>query len=355
MHLSGMKLIGKIPWQTVAMHLLFWSLLILYQAVSYDWENTDQLGFKLVPQVIYVSIPVTIVMTYVNLYITMPLFYYRRKYIAYGGMLLLTLLLSGLSIRLLTHTFILPWEKVHDPLRYARENKNFWIPVRIFRMSLQTYPVIAAASLLELMRKAYIQEKHLRALEKEKFSAEIALLKAQINPHFFFNTLNSVYALTLKGSALAAKVVFRLSHLMRYMLYETGAEKVLLQDDIDHLENYISIEQMRFADRLDLSFEYSGDISGKMIAPLLLLPFIENAFKHGIEEDAGWITINLKVSEDRLFLKVENSYPKHYKANGGGLGLRNVQRRLELTYPGRHTLLLHKTTESFEADLKIDL
>jgi len=336
-------------------HLLFWLVYILYQAVTPGWEDTDSFNFWLPPQLIAVAIPLTIIAVYLNLYVLMPLFFHKRAYVKYTLTLILLLLLSGLLTRLLTHMFVLPWEQIHNPARYQQEKKQFWIPVRILRLALETYPVIAITTFLELMQRAFQQEKNLRELEKEKFSAEIALLKAQINPHFFFNTLNSIYALTLKGSDLASKVVLRLSHLMRYMIYDAGADKVFLKHDVDHIENYINIEKMRFADRLDLSFHYSGDISDKMIAPLLLLPFVENAFKHGIEEDAGWVTINLNVIDTRLFLKVENSYPKNIRTSGHGLGLKNVRRRLELIYPGQHELKLTKSEESFEADLKINL
>ena len=142
---------------------------------------------------------------------------------------------------------------------------------------------------------------------------------------------------------------------MHYMIYEASANQVLLQDEIKYLENYISIEQMRFADRLDLSFQYSGEIEGKFIAPLLLLPFVENAFKHGIEDNSGWITINLKVVASTLFLKVENSCAAVSKQKGSGLGLANVRRRLELAYPGSHELAIHQASDVFEAELSLTL
>lgn len=346
---------SQVKYQTVVQHLLFWMAYLLSLAISYDWENTDQLTFKLVPALFTTTIPITIFLTYINLYLLMPAFYYRQKYVDYAVSLLIALFAGGLLIRFTTHIFILPWEQIHNPVRYKQENKNFWIPIRILRISFIPFPVIAITMLIELMRNAYRQQKNLRELEKEKFSAEMGLLKAQINPHFFFNTLNSLYGLTLKGSDKAPKVVLRLSELMHYMLYETRSDKVLLEKEISHLENYISIEQMRFADRLDLSFLYSGDISGKMIAPLLLLPFVENAFKHGIANDAGWITITLKVIGNSLYLKVENSYPLNAKQTGHGLGLVNVKRRLELTYAGNYELLLAKNNDFFEAGLKLNL
>jgi LytS/YehU family sensor histidine kinase len=249
----------------------------------------------------------------------------------------------------------MPWDKIHYPEAYKTENKHFWIPVKIFRNAIEDFSVIIITMVIKLARNSYQREKQLREIEQEKFSAEMGLLKAQINPHFFFNTLNSLYALTLKGSDQASNVVLRLSDLMHYMLYDASANKVLLKDEIKHLENYIGIEQMRFADRLELSFRYSGDISGKMIAPLLLLPFIENAFKHGIGDSSGWITINLKVTGNKLFLKVENSSGMPVKTNATGLGLKNVKRRLELIYSGAYELHIAGNTDFFEVDLKLDL
>lgn len=340
--------------QSIFQHLLFWLVFFTYQTITYGWDDYDQLSFKLEPM-LKTLIPVSLFITYINLYLLMPLYYYHQKYKTYALSFLVLFLTGGLLLRYITHTFTLPWEQLHDPARYKSEVKHFWIPIRILRNSFNLLPVVMITMLIKLMRNAYHQEKNLRELEKEKFTAEMGLLKAQINPHFFFNTLNSLYALTLKGSDQASKVVLRLSELMHYMLYEASAAKVLLKDEISHLENYISIEQMRFADRLDLSFQYSGDINGKMIAPLLLLPFVENAFKHGIADDSGWITINLKVTGNRLFLKVENSYPVNGKAKSHGFGLKNVKRRLDLTYPGQYDLQLHQNDETFEADLKLDI
>jgi LytS/YehU family sensor histidine kinase len=263
--------------------------------------------------------------------------------------------MDGILARYFTWLIWNNWDRTHNPAVYFSENKNFYIPVRILRNAVQAFPVIAATMLLKLMDRSFQQEKKLREIEKEKFSAELGLLKAQINPHFLFNTLNSLYALTLKGSEQASKVVLRLADLMHYMLYGASAHKVLLKDEIKYLEDYISIEQMRFAERLELSFQYSGDIVGKWIAPLLLLPFVENAFKHGIEDNSGWVTINLKVTGSRLFLKVGNSCPAEPKHNLKGMGLRNVKRRLELTYPGGHQLTINQTAAAFEAELQVDI
>ncbi len=349
-----MQNLKQIRYQAIMRHLLFWLAYVLYQSVNNGWEDKDVFSFKLDPQLL-TGVPTCMLVTYVNLYLLMPLFYYPQKYFKYAAGLLLLTLFGGLIQRFFAYAIWVPWDKIHEPAMFKMEKTTFWIPVRIFKNAANNTPVMAIAMIAKLMRNAFEQEKHLREMEQEKFTAEMGLLKAQINPHFFFNTLNSLYALTLKGSEQASKVVLRLSDLMHYMLYEASENKVLLQDEIKHLESYIGIEQMRFADRLELSFQYSGDIAGKMIAPLLLLPFVENAFKHGLAEHNGYITINLKVTGSRLFFKVENSYEPNTTATSTGLGLKNVKRRLELTYPGNYILLINKFNEIFEADLKLDL
>ncbi|MGN6394198.1 MAG: sensor histidine kinase [Mucilaginibacter sp.] len=344
----------KVSYKTVLRHVLFWMVYIVYQAVHQGWSDGDTFNFSIGHEFIS-DVPVAILLAYLNLYGLMPAFFYKQKYTLYVIAFTLLLLIGGLMERFAGWYIWMPWDKVHYPEVYKSENKNFWIPVKIARNAIEDFSVIIITMVIKLMRNSYQHEKKLREIEQEKFSAEMGLLKAQINPHFFFNTLNSLYALTLKGSEQASKVVLRLSDLMHYMLYDASANKVLLKDEIKYLENYIGIEQMRFADRLELSFQYSGEITGKIIAPLLLLPFIENAFKHGIGDNSGWITIDIKVTGSKLFLKVGNSCSASVKVNSTGLGLRNVKRRLELSYPGAYELHMANNGDFFEVDLKVDL
>jgi two-component system LytT family sensor kinase len=292
---------------------------------------------------------------YINLLVLLPKFYDHKKFATYIFFLLLLVFLGALLDRAWAHFIWRRWDQYHFPERYLLDKNKFWIPLRIIRNAVQVFSMIALTTFLRLARRSYITEKNLRELEIEKISAELNYLKAQINPHFFFNTLNSLHALTIDTSAKANALVLRLSDLMHYMLYKTGTGRVLLTEEIKYLENYINIEQIRFADHLEVSFQYFGDLSGKMIAPLLLLPFIENAFKHGITGGSGWVTITLKVSGNELALRVKNSYHQSREVHEPGLGIKNLKRRLELTYPNRHELLLARHEEYFEAYLKIEL
>jgi two-component system LytT family sensor kinase len=342
----------KNNYKTIAFHVAFWLAYLCYTAVDDGRHHHDALSFHLEPSDI-TGMGIAVLVVYVNLWLLMPRYYTTQKYLRYFFAVILLLLAGGLISRFLSWQIWLPRERLADP--DSDEPTNFWIMTRIISDATEIFPVLAISVLIKLMFDANTREKKLRAIEKEKFTAEMSLLKAQINPHFFFNTLNSLYSLSLAQSDKSAAVVLRLSDLMRYMLYEASAHTVLLKDEITYLENYIGIEQMRYAERLDLSFQYSGDIAGKWISPLLLLPFVENAFKHGIEDSSGWITIDLKVVGQTLFMKIENSFTVPPKPKKSGLGLVNVRKRLELAYPGKHELHINQNDDIYSVALTLQL
>ncbi len=342
-------------YNSIGRQLLLWLVYILYIIIIDGWNHRDRdtWHFILPGSDQLTDILLVMLAVYINLYFLIPVFYLRQKYVQYIVYLLLLVLAGGLSQRFLCWLIWFPIARMHHP--GIELPTGFWLTIRIIKDTIDVLIVVSATMFIKLLRNAHQQEKKLREIEKEKFSAEMSLLKAQINPHFFFNTLNSLYALTLVASKESPNVVLKLSNLMRYMLYEASEGKVILRNELTHLQNYIQIEQMRFTDRLDLSFQYSGDIEGQWIAPLLLLPFIENAFKHGIENNSGWITIDLKIIENHLYLKVENSFDAASKPKIGGFGLANVKRRLHLIYPGSHELNEDQDEGVYKVDLKINL
>ena len=340
-------------YRVIGIHLLFWLAFILYNIIDAGWTGKDSWIFSIRPS-LATDLVVIVPIVYINYYLLMPVFYSKGKYIQYICCFILLLFMGGLGTRFFAFSIWLPLEHLGNPSEW--EPGNFWIPARIIKNIAKIFPVIAATMIIRLVGNAYRQEKRIREIERESYDAEIGLLKAQINPHFFFNTLNSLYSLSMEASPKSPKMIMHLADLMRYMLYDTSASKVLLTDELAHLENYIGIERMRFADHLDLSFQYSGEIEGQWITPLLLLPFVENAFKHGVEKDGGWVTIDLKVSEKRLYMKVENSFTEiPGQTHRGGMGLKNVKRRLALIYPSHHQLNVEHDNDVFKVDLKIDL
>jgi len=195
-----------------------------------------------------------------------------------------------------------------------------------------------------------------KSLENLNLNAEVNFLKSQINPHFLFNTLNSIYSQAHNKSEHTEYSILKLSELLRYVLYETGEERVPLERDIQYINNYIDLQRIRLSSKITLRYTINGNLSGNTIAPLMLITFIENAFKHGISyTQPSVIDIDITVFEKTLTLTVSNPVVKNDIFTQGGLGLKNVTRRLELLYPGKHNLTISQTDNQYLVNLKIDL
>lgn len=197
-----------------------------------------------------------------------------------------------------------------------------------------------------------------KSLREAKTQAELAFLKTQINPHFLYNTLNYIYSLAYPVSDKLADAVIKLSQLMRYMLTESASADgtVDLQKEVDYIENYISIYQLRFEEGFYVDFKAEGNIAGKRVAALMLIPFVENAFKHGVVNDpARPVRINLKLTGNRLDFSVSNKINQSQKDHSTGVGLVNIRRRLELIYPNKSELLVSENGQTYKATLVIRL
>lgn len=200
-----------------------------------------------------------------------------------------------------------------------------------------------------------------RSLEKEKLKAELTALKNQINPHFLFNILNGLYGMALKNDdEMTADGIAKLSQMMRYMLYESNDAKVPLEKEIAYLQNYIDLQKIRInGDLTEISFSTSGDISGKQIVPMIFIPFVENAFKHGLSTvKSSYIHISLDLLGNDLSFRVENSVHAHtlpLKKNYGGIGLKNVKKRLALLYTGSYELNINQEDDKYLVHLTLAL
>lgn len=207
-----------------------------------------------------------------------------------------------------------------------------------------------------VMRFAFENEKKKRLLEKDVFRLQLDALNAQLNPHFLFNTLNSIYGMSLTGSKDTPQYVLRLADMMRYTLYDCRQDKVDLEKDLAFTENYVAMEKKRYP-LSDISFTISNSNTGGLIAPLLVIPFIENSFKHGGHRlnDRGFIHAHLTVDDRELHFVVENDIMiATVPATGsGGVGLENVKKRLQMYYPAKHHLKIENTGTTFKVDLTI--
>ena len=205
--------------------------------------------------------------------------------------------------------------------------------------------------LTDLWRQA---ERRARDIENEHLRTELSFLHMQINPHFLFNSLNMIYGMSLKKSDNAPKAVLKLSQLLRYMIEETGHNMVPLEQEVTYLNNFIELQKMRSGPLLSVTFDVTGDINLANIAPMLLLPFVENAFKYGLNNSMeSPIQIGLMVSQEHIVFTVINRKFENMERHSSGIGIPNVERRLQLLYPGKHELNIQDKGDTYYVKLKI--
>ncbi|MFT3827075.1 MAG: histidine kinase [Chitinophagaceae bacterium] len=202
-----------------------------------------------------------------------------------------------------------------------------------------------------------IKQRDLLNAQQEKITAELQLLKAQVHPHFLFNTLNNIYSFSLENSPKTPGLLLRLSSLLSYMLYDCKAAEVRLEKELEIMKNYIDLEWERYGTRIDISWNIEGETQDQFIAPLLILPLIENAFKHGTSEqiEKSWLSVDVSVKESRLKVKIANSKNEYAIYRNNGIGLANVKKRLEFIYPGNHEMKLSDEGRFFVVALMVRL
>lgn len=203
----------------------------------------------------------------------------------------------------------------------------------------------------------FAQIKSIRQLRNERGKAELMMLKSQVNPHFFFNTLNNLYGLTVEKSDLAPQVVLKISDMMRYTIYEGKKDKVPLADELEYLKNFIELHKMRYHKKVDIQFTHQILDEDHQVTPLLFIILLENAFKHGVEsltKDA-YIHISLIAGSGKIAFAIENNFDPMEQSEQPGIGLENLKRRLELIYPEKHSLSLLSKENVYQAQLQIDI
>lgn len=287
---------------------------------------------------------------YINLYVLIPTFLLKKRLLVYGISITVVIAISSLLQGYWAKYVLLP---VFFPHISNTENIiNYVHYIRYFAIS--TSVVVFTAS-LKILQHFYQQQNHSNELVKQKLDTELNFLKNQINPHFFFNTLNNLYALALQKSNDTPEMLLKLSDMMHYLLYESKAKRIDLQKEIDFIEHFLALEKLRFGDFVHI--EFNKDIRRKVkIPPLLLLPFVENAFKHGLrpELQEGKVFLTLQVNENINFCVVNTIPFNDFSVeNRGGLGLENLKRRLELLFPSAHELKTVEQNQYFSATLKI--
>lgn len=275
---------------------------------------------------------------YLNYYVLIPKYFFTRKYVIFGALLLIPGAIVTFSVESLVGTAA-------------------GLPTIPLLLRVETNFVLFCATVFVSL--ALKINNRWQESEKEKVDAELSYLKAQINPHFLFNTLNSIYTLAVKKSDLAPSAIVTLSGMMRYVITEAQTDVVALEKEILYLSNYIELQKIRLGNTAQLSYRFNIPANTAQIAPLLLIPFVENIFKYGVNpEEPSPLRIELALHGCTLTLKTENRIFYHPLSEVGeqsGLGIANVRKRLNLIYPAAHTLDIATTSTNFTVTLTVDL
>jgi two-component system, LytTR family, sensor kinase len=343
-------------------HLFFWLVtcvqgtLFEYAWIHSSFSNEPQTNIVAQALVFnFIFIPSKLFFTYYTLNIVA-----KEPFKSYHNSWLILLKLGiALFIAILLHRigtayYIIPHEyPLHKPYTWTEIFKLPWMFVSLLDIGY----VAGIAAALKLFRMQAISSQNEKELVKQKLETELKYLKNQINPHFLFNTLNSIYVLARKKSDETQEVVLKLANLLRFMLYESACKAIRIIKEIKILEDYVQLEKMRYIKPLDICFCQEIDDYDQLISPLILLPFVENAFKHGTNDtiDAKNISINAKLNQGHLTFIVKNSHNNGCKGPiKENIGLKNVRRQLELTYSD-FSLNINNLEQTFVVDLKINL
>jgi len=323
--------------------LVFLSLPVLF---SPDLNQASNLIYIVPFQRDVLSTVLLLGFFYLNYYILIPRFYIPKKIIPYIILILICFLLIAFIPELLMRHHPHP----HNPPHFnppPRRGVFFFLSHK----SLDFIIVLVLSLLLKIRER-------LKQTETEKANAELSYLKAQINPHFLFNTLNSIYSLAIQKNEKTADAVVKLSDMMRYVLNDSNINFVPLEKEINYISNYIDLQRMRLTSNVKLSYACEGNIYDKKIAPLVLIPFIENAFKHGVNsEENSDIDIKITVTETELVLIVKNNCVRanNNDLNKSGLGIENTKQRLLLLYPQQHKLNISEVDNCFIVTLSLNI
>ncbi|WP_165769787.1 sensor histidine kinase [Flavobacterium araucananum] len=253
------------------------------------------------------------------------------------------------GIEPITRTPLIPQESIQEILT---DLPTLFVVYSLHILSLSVFFIF-----IKLIKDQHIIQKRALELEKQKAETELKILKAQLNPHFLFNTLNNIYSLSIINSPITSKSIAVLSEILDCILYRCNSTCVPVSQEITLIENYISLEKLRYDERLSVIFNHEIDQNG-LIAPLILLSLVENAFKHGAGEDVGIapkIEIDLKLVNDNFEFKIRNTINKEFEAESGKIGLNNIIQQLDKIYPEHYTFNVTKTDDDFTAELKINL
>lgn len=343
------------PGNRFTRHFLFWLVWILFFTFIYAQKGVVYYGLWHSYMISFVDaicfMPIHLFFSYGIIYFLMPRFLYTQRYGPLMAWMLVLVAAAGIISYLSSEYLVGPVRILLGVPRYPNSLAMGFMGGLRGGLTIGGF-----AAAIKLMKQWYVKQQENEMLEKARMASELQVLKAQLHPHFLFNTLNNIYSYAMQDTQTAPGMILRLSDMLRYMLYECEQHQVCLAREVQLLKDYVALEQMRYGSRLEVHVHVEGNLQERKIAPLLLLPFVENAFKHGASSTMGdvWMSIDIREDNGLLKLKVINGKPHTSpETSEQGIGLRNVRQRLELLYPGKHLLNISDQEDSFVVKLSL--
>jgi sensor histidine kinase YesM len=348
-------------------HLAFWGFWWLFQGVLYSvigYDGKPAYPIRLLNSICESLVYMTahIFVAFMLMYFVIPRFLLKQKYwltamwvmISFIGAAAISTILSGTIIPEIRR--VIMYDDVHR--LYLRKRAIYEVHLALLAGLRGAITIGGIAAAIKLMKHWYVKEQRNLQLQKENAEAQLQLLKAQVHPHFLFNTLNNIYSHTQNTAPVASQLVMGLSDMLRFMLYECNQPQVPLSKELKMVQDYISLEQIRYDNNLDVHVDLPANTDNLAIAPLLLLPLVENCFKHGTSHmlDQPWLSLHVTLEKNRMYVKLMNGKPNEVtKSNYIGIGIANVRKRLDLLYPDKHELAITNEEDVFVVNLWLQL
>jgi sensor histidine kinase YesM len=335
----------------VFFHIVYWVSIVLF--FTFSW-GTRYNNYWVCFYNEVVFLPIRMGVVYFGLYYVIPKLLLKRKYFRFAVAFVAMMAVGSIMQRTLVYYSSIPL------LGFRNPDVSFFDTTELLHYVISINAVMIIPFAVKLYSYSLEKENRILSLSHEKSQAELQFLRSQIQPHFFFNVLNDLYAMALKHSEKTPEMIMKLSDLMRYVLHESTAESVPVEKELNYIRNYIDLEKLRYGSRFSVDLQVKGGTKNCQIAPLLLFPFVENAFKHSTtnETSGAWISIELMVNADEVCLLVSNSFDPEAKRESNvssGIGIKNVRDRLDILYPGRYVFDTKVIDQSYVSSLKIKL
>jgi sensor histidine kinase YesM len=333
-----------VRYRTLLLHISFWVLYAVYRFFDFlDFGGADTWVYVLLPLSFYITT------CYIHYFLVLPLWIQKKKvwlYILCVVVLIVVNAFSKVVVEMKVYSALKPDFEFFQSIHTMSIVTGMW----------NTASFLLFTGMLRFTIDRFDLENKRKQLENEKLVAELNYLKAQINPHFLFNTLHNLNYLVYSGSKNATDVIIKLSNIMRYMIYEASKEKVQLVHELNYIRDYIHLESIRLNNAFKLTFEVDGNVQQIEISPLIFITLVENAFKHGVRDSVSdcWVKINLLVSDSVISFWVENKkLPVTTLEQPSGFGLENLRKRLSLTYPESHLLTIKETDTTYRINVTL--